>query len=197
MPTRAGKLAELTPDQHNANRHTERGTGMLEKSLRKFGAGRSILVDKAGKVIAGNGVLEGAASIGLEDVLIVQTDGKQLVAVQRTDLDPDSPEARSLAIADNRTAEVGLDWDPAALSDLAAETDLSDWFGGDELAALIAQPADEGDAEIEELSDWLESMGSKAPLKPAWAVVLCERDLMSRVRQALEAIPGVALETSV
>jgi len=40
MPTRAAKLAELTPDLNNANRHTERGTGMLEKSLRRFGAGR-------------------------------------------------------------------------------------------------------------------------------------------------------------
>ena len=140
MPTtRAAKLAELTPDAHNANRHTERGTGMLEKSLRRFGAGRSILVDKAGKVIAGNGVLEGAASIGLEDVLIVQTDGKQLVAVQRTDLDLDSPEARELAIADNRTAEVGLSWSGEELGALAEDVDLSDWFGGDELADILKE----------------------------------------------------------
>ena len=46
--------ARLTPDRHNMNRGTERGLQLLEKSLRDYGAGRSILVDKAGNVIAGN-----------------------------------------------------------------------------------------------------------------------------------------------
>lgn len=138
MATRKSKLSDLTPDPRNANKGTERGTGMLEKSLRKYGAGRSILIDKAGKVIAGNKTLQGAADIGLDDVLIVQTDGTQLVAVQRTDLDLDSKEARELAIADNRTSEVGLDWDTAELEALIADgVELGDMFWSNELSDLL------------------------------------------------------------
>lgn len=45
-------LADLTPDGENFNRHTEFGSKLLEDSLRKFGAGRSVLVDKDGNIIA-------------------------------------------------------------------------------------------------------------------------------------------------
>jgi hypothetical protein len=34
------KLSDLTPDSHNANKGTERGRALLEKSLRQYGAGR-------------------------------------------------------------------------------------------------------------------------------------------------------------
>ena len=57
MPPRVKSLtslADLTPDPRNANLGTERGLAMLERSLRETGAGRSILVDRAGRVIAGN-----------------------------------------------------------------------------------------------------------------------------------------------
>ena len=43
-------IADLTPDEKNANRGTQRGVAMLEDSLRRHGAGRSILVDKHGRV---------------------------------------------------------------------------------------------------------------------------------------------------
>jgi hypothetical protein len=60
---------------------------MIENSLRNVGAGRSIVLDKHGKIIAGNKTVENAGAIGLEDVIVVQTDGTKLVAVQRMDLD--------------------------------------------------------------------------------------------------------------
>lgn len=104
-------LADLTPDGENFNRHTEFGQKLLEDSLRKFGAGRSILVDKDGNIIAGNSTTETAAAIGMEDVIVVPTDGKKLVVVQRTDLTLDSPEGREMALADNMTAFKGIDID--------------------------------------------------------------------------------------
>lgn len=130
------KLTDLLPDPNNANRGTERGRYMLEQSLRKLGAGRSILLDKHGKIIAGNKTAETAAEIGLDDVIIVQTDGRQVVAVQRTDLDLDDPTgaARELAYADNRVSDVSLDFDPAVIAqDMAAGLDLGDWFFDDEI----------------------------------------------------------------
>ena len=60
---------------------------MLENSLRKYGAGRSILTDKNGRIIAGNKTFEMAGQIGFEDVDVIKSDGTKLIAVQRTDLD--------------------------------------------------------------------------------------------------------------
>ena len=95
---RKAKLAELTPDAHNANQGTPRGLNLLDKSLSQYGAGRSILVDKAGRIIAGNKTAERAADLGIDDVLIVPTDGTQLVAVQRTDLDLTDPAGQARAV---------------------------------------------------------------------------------------------------
>jgi hypothetical protein len=39
------KISELKFDDQNANLGTARGRGMLEDSLQKYGAGRSILLD--------------------------------------------------------------------------------------------------------------------------------------------------------
>lgn len=138
------KLADLKPDQRNANRGTERGRGMIEQSLRQHGAGRSILVDKNGQVIAGNKTLEVAAELNLADeVIVVETDGTQLVAVKRTDIDLDTPQGRALAVADNRTGQVGLDWDTDVLAGLVGEgVDLAGMWTADELATLLGNVPD-------------------------------------------------------
>ena len=133
------KLSDLIPDHSNANKGTERGRYALEASLRQFGAGRSILLDKNGRIIAGNKTAEVAADVGLDDVIVVQTDGKQVVAVQRTDLDIDSEAGRGLAYADNRVGELSLDWDAEqVLADLNAGVDLSALWRKEELDSLLA-----------------------------------------------------------
>jgi hypothetical protein len=107
----ADDIARLKPDARNANKGTARGRALLEDSLRRYGAGRSILADKHGNVIAGNKTLETAADIGLP-VRFVQTDGRELVVVQRTDLDLyEGTAARELAYTDNRSGELSLSWD--------------------------------------------------------------------------------------
>ena len=116
---------------------------MVEESLRRFGAGRSILVDRNGNIIAGSTTHEAAIDIGLTDALIVKTDGRRLVVVMREDLDADSPVGRALAVADNRTSEVGLSWDPGVLAELAADEaiDLSALFSSVQLADLLGADA--------------------------------------------------------
>lgn len=116
------KVEDLQLDDKNANRGTIRGRAMLSDSFENYGAGRSILIDKNGKVIAGNKSLEAYAEAGGEEVVVIPTDGKQLVAVQRTDLDLDKDkQARELAVLDNRTAEIGLSWNVEALQQLSTE----------------------------------------------------------------------------
>jgi site-specific DNA-methyltransferase (adenine-specific) len=118
------KLASLKPDTRNANKGTARGRELVRESLKRYGAGRSILIDKSGNVIAGNKTLEGAKAVGLENVQIVKSDGTRLVAVQRTDLDINDKAARELAIADNRASELGLEWDTDVLKALEEEVEI-------------------------------------------------------------------------
>jgi hypothetical protein len=132
------KLKDLTPDTRNANKGTPRGQQMIEDSLRNYGAGRSILVDKNLRIIAGNKTAENAGSIGMDDVIIVQTDGRKLVAVQRMDLDLETDKAaKELAVADNRSGQVSLEWDGGVLQDL--DIDLSKFWTEDELKAVFAE----------------------------------------------------------
>ena len=150
MTTRSTKVARprhvtaLVPDPHNANRGTHRGRAALTHSLRTYGAGRAILIDRQGRIIAGNKTAAEARTLGLP-LRVVQTDGRHLVAVQRTDLDlATDAHATALAVADNRVGELDLEWDPALLQHLQAEgLDLSPWWTEAELARLFAADEDE------------------------------------------------------
>jgi hypothetical protein len=130
-------LGDLKPDAKNLRRHTSRNIGMVERSLETDGFGRSILLDAAGNIIAGNGVTEAAGNVGLENVIVVPSDGTKVIAVQRTDVEPGSERAVRLAIADNRANDLS-DFDPAAIALLADEVNLSDFWRDDELDALLA-----------------------------------------------------------
>jgi DNA modification methylase len=132
------KLKDLIPDEKNANKGSERGQQLLENSLRKCGAGRSILIDKNGRILAGNKTVENAGAIGMDDVIVVQSDGTKLVAVQRTDLDLTKDKAaKDLAIFDNRVSEVSLSWDVDVLKELDAEIDLKEFWTEAELDILL------------------------------------------------------------
>lgn len=106
---RDADLSELIPDNKNFNRHTEFGMQCLEKSIRANKFGRSVLVDKDNRIIAGNGVVETAAAIGETRIKIVETTGDELVVVKRKDLSLDSKAGREMALADNSVAAVDLD----------------------------------------------------------------------------------------
>lgn len=123
------KIADLKFDDKNFNRHTSYGMSLLEKSLRELGAGRSILLDKDNNIIAGNGIVEAAGSVGLENVKIIETTGDEIVAVKRTDMTIDSREGREMALADNATANADLSWDEDNIKEQTEKWDFdtSDW----------------------------------------------------------------------
>lgn len=137
MSSNSIQLSELVADRKNARRRTRRGQELIQHSLKEFGAGRSILIDRNGQIIAGNGVIENAAAAGITDVEIVPSDGSKIIAVQRTDLDLDADEkARQLAIADNRTGELA-EWIPESLGSLAG-LDLKPFFTDSEFLKVTA-----------------------------------------------------------
>lgn len=122
-------IETLIQDQHNFNRGTEEGGRLMEKSLKELGAGRSILIDKDGNIIAGNKTQLAAIKAGIKKVRIIETTGDELVAVKRTDISLDSKEGRELALADNLTTQVNLAWDEVELDKVAAQEgiDLPEW----------------------------------------------------------------------
>lgn len=120
-------IKDLKFDDKNFNKHTEFGMGLLEKSLNKFGAGRSILVDKDNNIIAGNGIVEAAANAGLTKTKVVETTGDELVVVKRTDVALDSAQGREMALADNATAQADLEWDEELLRSEFDDEDLDGW----------------------------------------------------------------------
>lgn len=119
-------MTNLKPDEKNANKGTERGRALLKNSLTEYGAGRSILADRDGNIIAGNKTYEQAQALGMP-IVEVETAGDALVVVKRTDLDLyDGTKARELAYADNRVAELDLEWEASQLAaDIEAGIDLN------------------------------------------------------------------------
>lgn len=77
------KLNDLKPDHKNARKRTDRSASLIEESLKKYGAARSIVIDEDGRVLAGNGTIEGAKAAGLEDVRVIESDGKEIIAIKR------------------------------------------------------------------------------------------------------------------
>ena len=148
------RIEDLAFDDHNANKGTEIGYQRLEDSLRYRGAGRSVLADKNGKLIAGNKTAEKAAELGME-VLVVRTSGDKLVVVQRDDLDLDADqEARLLAYEDNRIGQLSLNWDVEAITaDVMEGLDLTHLFHEDYINSLVSKTATQMLKDDEPFSD--------------------------------------------
>ena len=139
-------IEELRQDTLNFNKGTYEGEVLIKKSLERFKAGRSVLIDKNNNIIAGNKTVSAAATMGMK-VRVIETSGEELVAVKRTDIDLDSKEGRELALADNRTAQINLAWDEPNLEVAALQfgLDASD-FG---LELTDNEPTAESKGEID------------------------------------------------
>ena len=122
-------INSLQQDDKNYNKGTKKGRKLIDKSIRKFGAGRSILLDKNNRIIAGNKTQELAKEAGIKKVIVIDSNPDELIAVRRRDIDLDSEEGREMALADNATSAANLDWDDEALSRAQEEIGLQveDW----------------------------------------------------------------------
>lgn len=126
-------IADLHQDPANLRQHPARSIAAIATSLARFGQQKPIVIDEAGVVIAGNGTLAAAVSLGWTHVAAVRSD---LAGVERL----------LFSIADNRTAELSSWADEAenvlrslAPADAAAAgfnaSDLNRLFGAGEKLA--------------------------------------------------------------
>lgn len=144
-PAEQGKeiktAADLIQDEHNYRKHSDTNKARIKKSIDEAGLGRSVVIDADGVLVAGNGVQQ---VVDPETpVRVIETDGTELVVVKRTDLHTGDPRRKTLALADNATAD-DVEWDFDAIAEDWTEDEAGEW--GVELPQLD----DKGNYEADE-----------------------------------------------
>lgn len=140
LRVRMMKLDRLVPDPENARTHSTKNLEAIAKSLEHFGQRKPIVVARASDgsnrlvVIAGNGTLEAAASLGWSELAVAEVPEEW-----------DADQARAYAIADNRTAELA-DWDQVRLASALVDLDAVGWDLGD-LGFESLTPPDDPDVD--------------------------------------------------
>lgn len=139
MPKKLANLADLRPQVVNANKHTERGAAMLEKSLQTDGPIGAITAAADGEVFDGSLRLEKYADImpGVKPIF-VESDGRPVVVV-RTDIPSASdPRAKRLGVAANSIPAMDYNPDGAILALLAREDAQIEQYAKLDDAAVLA-----------------------------------------------------------
>lgn len=138
-------MEKITFDKRNYRRHDEKNKRVIRKSLEELGAGRSVVIDKEGTLIAGNGVYEQAQKLKMP-VRVVETDGSELVVVKRTDLATGDEKRKRLALADNVASDLS-EFDNDLLQEDFTIEELGDWgleFDNDDMSNV-----DEEDEQVQ------------------------------------------------
>lgn len=121
------KITDLKFDDKNFNIGSQQGNALLEKSIQKFGFREAATVDKNGVLIGGNKRTAKAGELGFEDVEIIKADPKKVYALQYDDIDIDTPEGRSLALALNATAKSNIVLDAELVEAELGEAVCEEW----------------------------------------------------------------------
>lgn len=100
-------ISQLKHATLNPVKRDQKARSAIKNSIDDLGMGRSILtgVDEDGNdvIIAGNGTIEQARELGIERVIEIETDGKTIISVKRTDLN--EMDQLKMALYDNYTAK--------------------------------------------------------------------------------------------
>jgi len=115
MEISATPIDALRLDPRNARNHSEANLEAIRRSLKTFGQRKPIVVTSDGVVVAGNGTLEAAKSLGWKEI--------STVAVPE---DWSDDQVKAYALADNRTAELA-EWDSNLLATQLLELEEIDF----------------------------------------------------------------------
>jgi ParB-like chromosome segregation protein Spo0J len=106
-------VENLTFDPSNARKHSDANLSAIAQSLNQFGQRKPIVVTHENVIVAGNGTVEAARTVGLTVVDVVRVP-KGWTADQ----------VKAFALADNRTAELA-EWDNEVLLEQLFELETS------------------------------------------------------------------------
>lgn len=140
------KITDLVFQTKNANKGTQYGDHLLEKSLNKFGFIEAGVLDKNGSIVSGNHRVSKAGEIGFNDVIIVKGDRTKAIMVQYDDIDINTPEGKELAIALNQTAKTNIDFDFEVLESEMDESVLEEWGLENNETEVLESKEDDFDA---------------------------------------------------
>jgi hypothetical protein len=122
---------------------------LLPNHLSGLAQHAAIVIDEDGRILAGNGTVEGAKKAGIDKLRIIEAEGDELIAVRRAGLTED--QKVGLALADNRSSDLS-EWDNEMLRQLSEEHDLTPWFEDDELLAEVLD-AEEGNTDPDDVPE--------------------------------------------
>ena len=162
----------IRPQRKNANRHTQRGMGLLESSIEKDGWIGAITTAADGETFDGSARVEVTARMAmLDDPIVIDSDGTRPIVVRRVDIpNADDPRAKRLGIAANRVGQVNLEWEPDVLAALAEEMDLGGLFRPDELAEYAQPTLPEPGAGGDEFDTTPDDGPTRAQLGDLWII---------------------------
>jgi hypothetical protein len=183
-------LKALTPDPMNPREHTERNASMLDRSIEEVGLARSVVVDEAGRILAGNQTTEAAAARGIERVIVVEVSGNELVAVRRRNL-TDEQKIR-LALYDNRAGELA-GWKPEVVREIGTVTPLERFWTEKELEHVL-KPLASGEAGGESGGLSLQSSTVHLSYDVSREGAEIIRKAVGKVQKEAGCSPGTALE---
>lgn len=144
-------INDISLDSKNINKGSEYGNFLLEKSIQENGFGRSVLADKNGVLIGGNKTFQKATDLGFKKIKIIETQGDEIIVVQRTDIDINSKKGIELKILDNTVSKHNYIEDLEVSKDLIESFDLDiKSFGLDKL-----KNQDLDFSEIEPTQEWV------------------------------------------
>lgn len=157
---------KLTNDPANPRKHNEKNIQAIASSLKEFGQQRPIVVTSSGIVVAGNGTLDAAKSLGWGEI-----------AVHELPFD-DLDRARAYAIADNRAGDLSS-WDEQVLygslntlDDSLLEATGFNFTDLDDLARMLNKDVEKISREIAEKAEGTGKMPSLAELAEKYSAKL-------------------------
>ena len=118
-------IKEVHFDNLNINKGSEFGMSLLGRSIQEVGLGRSVLLDKNNVLIAGNKTVEAAAALGIEKMTIIESNGREIIAVKRTDLDINTDLGIKAKILDNTVSEHNYVEDAEMVQAVIADAEIA------------------------------------------------------------------------
>jgi site-specific DNA-methyltransferase (adenine-specific) len=172
----------LVLDPRNARKHDEKNLSAIAGSLDRFGQRKPIVVTSENVVVAGNGTLTAALSLGWEKIDVV-----------RVPDDWSDDQVKAFALADNRTAELAV-WDEQVMASQLLELDAAGFDIAEFGFEAVEPPKLEADETLDEVD--FDNVISRASFGDHWVVgrhqIICgdstEKGLLDRFGVTFDAV---------